>query len=154
MSDAMTFTSTTLNTGLPLLVAGQAQKEFFVNQALAILDAFAPGAVVASLSEPPSNPAEGNCYRVIAPASQAWVGCEDHIAIRVGGAWHMVAPREGMRLFDRAADRSLFFQATWQSASTPAAPTDGTVVDAEARTVLVNLIAALRQVGLLGPASP
>jgi hypothetical protein len=152
MSDALNFPSTTPITGLPLLVAGQAQKELFVNQALAILDAFAPRAVAASLSEPPSAPAEGDCFRVIAPASQAWAGCEDHIAIRIGGAWHVIPPRDGMRLFDRAADRDLFFQSTWQSTSAPAAPTGGTVVDIEARAALATLIHALEQIGVLGSA--
>lgn len=151
MSDALNFPSTTPMIGLPLLVAGQAQKELFVNQALAILDAFAPRAVAASLSEPPSAPAEGDCFRVIAPASQAWVGCEDHISIRIGGAWHIVPPRDGMRLFDRAADRDLFFQSTWQSISAPAAPAGGAVIDTEARAALVNLIQALGQMGILGP---
>lgn len=151
MSDAQIFSLTTPITGLPLLVPGQAQKEFFVNQALAILDAFAPRAVTASQSEPPAAPAEGDCFRVIAPASHAWAGCEDHIAIRIGGAWHIVPPRDGMRLFDRAADRSLFFQTTWQSAVVPAAPTGGTVVDIEARAALTSLIQALGQMGVLGP---
>lgn len=89
--------------------AGQAQKEFLVNQALAILDAFAPRAASASLPEPPSEPAEGDSFHVIAPASQTWAGCEDHIAIRISGAWHVIPPRDCMRLFDRAADHSLFF---------------------------------------------
>ncbi len=151
MPEALNFPATTPITGLPLLVAGQAQKEFFVNQALAILDAFAPRAIVASLPEPPSEPAEGDCFRVVAPASQAWIGCEDHIAIRIGGAWHLVPPRDGMRLFDRVADRDLFFQSTWQSATAPAAPAGGTVIDTEARAALVNLIEALGQIGILGP---
>lgn len=39
MSDPVTFPSSTPAIGLPYLVAGQAQKEFFVNQSLCLLDA-------------------------------------------------------------------------------------------------------------------
>lgn len=47
---------------------GQAQKEFYVNQSLAILDALAPRAVVASHSQPPADSVENACYPVTGPA--------------------------------------------------------------------------------------
>lgn len=149
MTDPLTFASTTPNVGLPLLIAGQAQKEFFVNQALAILDAVQPGAVQASLPEPPALPDERDCYRVTAPAVLGWAGCEDHIAIRIGGGWHFIPPNEGMTLFDRAANTRLFFQSGWQNAQAPAIPSGGTVIDVEARVAIEQLIDALREGGLI-----
>ncbi len=151
MSEPVTFTSATPNIGLPLLIAGQAQKEFFLNQSLAIMDSLHRRSVTASQAAPPANADEGECYRVTAPASQGWEGCEDHIAIRIGGSWHLVAPREGMFLFDNAADQILLYQSGWRVASTPAIPASGTVVDAEARAAIGQLIEALREVGIFAP---
>lgn len=87
MSNPLNFSSTTQNIGLPLLIAGQAQKEFFVNQALDILDTLHPHAVVASQAAPPQSAVDGDCFRVTAPATQAWEGCESHLAVRVSGDW-------------------------------------------------------------------
>lgn len=150
MTNPLTFASTTPNVGLPLLIAGQAQKEFFVNQGLAVLDALQPGAVQASLPQPPTLPDEGDCYRVTAPALLGWAGCEDHLAIRIGGSWHFIPPQDGMTLFDRAADTRLFFQSGWQNAQAPAIPSGGAVIDVEARAAIAQLIEALREGGLLG----
>lgn len=154
MSSQSFFSSATQNLGLPMLIAGQAQKEFFVNQALAILDSLQPGTVAASQPEPPSNAADGACYRVTSPAGSAWEGCEDHLAVRVGGDWHFIPPREGMRLFDISADRSLFYREAWQHAGTASAPTNGTVIDIEARAAINQLIGALRTVGIFTSTNP
>jgi hypothetical protein len=149
----MTFPATTPNAGLPLLFAGQAQKEFFVNQALTILDAMAPRAVIASLSAPPANPDEGACFLVATPGTGAWHLKDEHLAIRVGGSWHFVAPAEGMMVFDRAAGRWICFRSGWQSAPPPPAPTGGAVIDVEARAALMQLVESLQTLGLIAPAS-
>ncbi len=39
--------------GLPLLFVGQAQKEFFVNQSLAVIDAVMARSVAGTLATPP-----------------------------------------------------------------------------------------------------
>ncbi|KPF62998.1 DUF2793 domain-containing protein [Porphyrobacter sp. AAP60] len=153
MSEPTPFPSVTPNFGLPLLIAGQSQKEFFVNQALSVLDALSSQAVVASKPTPPEDAAEGESFRVTSPAAQAWTGCEDHIAIRIGGSWHFVPPSDGMRLFDRTATVSLFFRSGWKAESSPVAPTGGAIVDAEARAALVQLIQMLGNIGLLGPST-
>ena len=150
MPEPFPFPSTTPNIGLPLLVAGQAQKEFFVNQALSLLDALDRRSVNASQASPPTNPEEGECFRVTATATQQWAGHEDQIAVRIAGAWHFVVPREGMRLFDAAADRCLFFQSGWHTATSPALPTTGAVIDVEARNAIGQLLQALRDIGILG----
>lgn len=152
MTAPIVFPSATPTIGLPLLIAGQAQKEFFVNQALGILDALHLRSVVASQPAPPAQVNEGDCFRVTAPAAQAWTGREDDIAIRLGGDWHFVTPADGMCLFDRATDHSLFFQTVWQIAPAPAIPATGTVIDVEARTAVTQLIQTLRGIGILAPA--
>ena len=149
MSDPITFPSSTPVIRLPLLIAGQAQKEFFVNQALCLLDALHPQAVTASLPAPPATVGDGECFRVLAPASGAWVGHEDEIAVLIGGGWHFVSPVEGMQLFDRAADHTLVFRSEWRYAAAPAAPTGGLVVDTAARAALAALIDALITLGIL-----
>lgn len=149
MSDPVTFTSATPNIGLPLLLAGQAQKEFFVNQSLAILDSLQSRSVLASLAQPPLVVQDGDCFRVTAPAVLAWVGCEDHIAIQIGGGWHFIAPREGMAVFDSAAGHALVYRSGWQRADAPTVPAGGAIVDVEARTTIDQLIQTLRASGIL-----
>ena len=116
-----------------------------------MIDALSVQAVVTSAAVPPENAAEGECFRVTSPAAQGWAGCEDHIAVRIGGSWHFAPPRDGMRLFDRAANASLFFRSGWQAGSMPSAPDGGVTVDNEARSALLQLIQALQDIGLLGP---
>lgn len=154
MPDSLTFPAATPNIGLPLLFAGQAQKEFFINQALGILDALHRAAVLASQPAPPDLVEDGDCYRVTGPAQSEWAGCEGHLAIRIGAAWQMIPPRDGMRLFDSAAGDWLFYRAGWHSSHAPALPVGGTVVDHEARIAVEQLILALQTVGVLIPAAP
>ena len=130
---------------------GQAQKEFYVNQALTILDALEQRTVAGSMSQPPANAGEGACYRVTAPASDQWSGHTDHIAIRISESWHFVVPAEGMMMFDRAAGYWLCFRAAWENAPALGVPSGGTVIDVEARAALAQLIAGLRSIGLVAP---
>lgn len=152
MPQSAIFSSSTPNINLPLLSPGQAQKEFFINQALGILDALHGNTVNASQPTPPETAAEGACFRVTDPAAAAWTGYEDHIAIRIGEDWHFVAPREGMRLFDSGADQILFFKTGWHFAEAPAVPSTGAVIDSEARATLNQLVQVLRDIAILGPA--
>jgi len=149
MTSPIIFGPTTPGVGLPLLIPGQAQKEFFINQALGILDAMLPSIVLASQSAPPSSANNGDCYRVTAMGAQAWEGCDDHIAVRIGDDWHFIPPQEGMRIFDAEAGYLLVFRAAWQRADAPTPPVSGAVIDAEARATLEQLIQALRSVGIL-----
>jgi hypothetical protein len=151
MTDLIAFSSSTSNAALPLLVPGQAQKEFFVNQALAILDALQPGTVVASQAQPPVNAAQGSCFRITATASQAWAGREDHLAISIAGDWHFIAPRAGMRVFDQGAGHALLFQSGWLYAPAPGLASGGATIDVEARAAIGQLIQSLRNIGVLAP---
>lgn len=150
MSQSNIFAFSTPNIGLPLLLVGQAQKEFFLNQALSILDAVHRNSVNASRPTPPTTPVEGQCFRVTGPASEAWTGNEDNIAIRIGDDWHFIPPRDGMRLFDSEAGHVLFYRSAWEFAEVSPVPTTGAVIDSEARAALVQLIQALRDSAIIG----
>lgn len=149
MPEPITYPSTTPILGLPLLFAGQAQKEFFVNQALSIVDGLILQTVIASASTPPAMVAEGECYRVTQSATGAWLGREDDLAIRIGGTWHFVTPADGTTVFDRSVQHRFVFRDGWKSYSLPTTVAGGTTIDAEARTMLVQLIGALGQLGIL-----
>jgi hypothetical protein len=136
------------------MLAGQAQKEFFVNEALCLLDALHARAVTASQPAPPASAADGACYRVTATATGAWAGQENCLAVRVAGAWQFVAPAEGMVVFDRAAARLVIFRSQWQPAAVVAVPAGGTVIDVQARSALNALIAALQTMGVLAAPNP
>lgn len=148
MSVPISFPSTTPNFQLPLLFAGQAQKEFFFNQAISLVDALGSNCVVSSAHTPPAAPIDGECYRVSAPGENDWFGHDDEIAVRIGGTWHFVTPYVGMAVFDRAADTLIHYKAGWNAAVEPLAPSGGTTVDLEARAALSELIEALRNLGV------
>ena len=156
--------------GLPLLDAGQAQKEMTVNEALARLDLLAQASVAAvGVETPPSAPTDGQCWIVGAAPTGAWAGRARAIAGWTAGGWRFVAPREGMAAWS-AADgcAATFAGGQWRvgrlagtgvaiggvqvlgaQASAIAAPAGGSVVDAEARMVLTAVLTALRTHGLI-----
>ena len=72
MSDPITFASASPRLGLPLLFAGQSQKEIFVNEAHALVDALLHAAVEGESDAPPSAPEEGECWLVGDAPSGAW----------------------------------------------------------------------------------
>ncbi|WP_336965406.1 DUF2793 domain-containing protein [Sphingobium aquiterrae] len=156
---------------LPLLHAGQAQKELFHNEALMRLDLLVHAAVAsAGLATPPVSPGIGQCWIVAAGATGDWAGQEGAIAMWSTGGWRFVAGREGMRLW--VTDRAAAMQhdgAGWDDeamradgfyvngdkiigarASAIADPgAGGATVDAEARSVIVQILSALRSHGLV-----
>lgn len=149
MTQSISFPSTTPKLSLPLLFPGQAQKEVFLNQAFAMVDALLPRTVAASLNSPPANPAEGACYRVAQAAAGEWAGHDDSIAMRIGGAWQFVVPVEGLTLYDVEAGSVLVYNNQWLFAETPAAPQGGNVIDLEVRQSLADLFNALETLGIL-----
>jgi hypothetical protein len=149
MSDPITFESASPRLGLPLLFAGQAQKEAFVNEALSIIDGLAHGAVEGELASPPSTLADGQAWLIGSSASGAWTGHSGQIALRQSGQWIFVEPQDGMRLLNRSTGQDMRRAGNvWRAPSVPGAPSGGTVVDAEARATLTALLVALRQAGI------
>ncbi len=151
MTDPVIFTSTTPRYGLPLLFAGQSQKEFTVNEALALTDALLHAVCEGEAATPPSAPLDGEMWIVGEGADGAWSGQDGNIAARQAGTWLFVTPREGMRLFDRTTGQVLLRRETWQRPGVPEAPAGGATVDEEARGAIAALIAALTEAGIFAP---
>ena len=156
--------------GLPLLAAGQAQKELWHNEALALLDL----AVQASVEEigrdaPPTSPRSGQCWIVGAAPSGAWVGQAGAIAGWTAGGWRFVAPRagwrvehlpsgqtatcdgNGWRIGDVRAARLLVdgAQVVGPRAAAITVPTGGATIDTELRACVETILIMLRKHGLI-----
>jgi hypothetical protein len=148
MPDPLSFASMTPRYGLPLLFAGQSQKEFYVNEAHALADALLHAACEGEAAAPPATPTEGETWLVAAGATGDWAGEDGKLAARQAGNWLFVAPTEGMRLFDRSTGQILLYRGGWQRPSAPAAPSGGSIVDAEARSAIADLMTALAEAGI------
>lgn len=151
MTDPLSFTSLSPRFALPFLFAGQAQKEFFVNEAHARIDMLLHCAVSGEASAPPIDPIEGECWLVGAAATGEWAGHESSIACYQAGSWLLAAPVAGMRIFDIAAGQSALFDGSWQRPETPPAPEGGATADLEARGAIATLIEALKNAGIFAP---
>lgn len=157
---------------MPLLHAGQAQKEVDHNEAIALIDLALHATVIAAgRNVPPEDPAAGQCWIVgVAPVGQ-WAGRAGSIAGWSAGGWRFVAPRAGMAAWDAEERVALRYDGvTWTrgvartdglyvdgekvvgqrgSAITP--PVGGSVVDQEAREALIQILNALQEHGLVAP---
>ena len=149
MTDPLSFTSASARFDLPYLFAGQAQKEFTVNEAIARIDALLHGAIEGEASSPPAGPEEGECWLVGSSPVGAWADRAGQIACHQAGNWLFVVPVDGLRVFNRSAGQILLFSGGWQAPSAPAAPTGGTIIDSQARTAIAALVSALQQAGVL-----
>lgn len=95
----------TVNLELPYILPSQAQKHVTHNEALQRLDALTQLTITASLSTPPSDPQEGTCFHVTAPAAAAFAGKDGKLAFRQDGDWIFITPREGWHGWFIAEDR-------------------------------------------------
>jgi hypothetical protein len=156
--------------GLPMLHAGQAQKELFHNEALTLIDMLLHGvAQSADVAVPPGAPDAGQCWIVAAGASGAWAGQAGAVAMWTIGGWRFVAPQPGLALFviDRGhamvhdgggwQDAALQADALYldgvkvvgEQSAAIAAPSGGATVDAQARAAITDILTALRDHGLI-----
>jgi hypothetical protein len=134
------------------MLAGQAQKEGFVNECAARIDALLHGAIEAELASPPATPGDGQCWLVGASPTGDWAGQAGKIAARQAGNWLFFLARDGMKLLDRATGQEIRYNAGWQIASRPTAPGGGATIDAEARSAIAAILASLTTAGII-PAS-
>lgn len=148
MTDPLSFASATPRFGLPLLFSGQAEKEFYVNEAHALADALIHCAVENVTDTPPSSPDDGQCWLAGPTPSGAWAGHAGRIACRQLGNWLFVEPRDGLALLNRATGQTLRFHGDWITPSAPALPSGGTTIDSEVRTALADLLEVLIEAGI------
>ncbi len=160
----------TVRWALPLLYAGQAQKELFHNEALTVIDALLHGrAESADISVPPASPLIGQCWIVAAGATDAWADQTGRVACWSEGGWRFFAPQNGLSLF--VADREhrmIHDGSVWRDGSLRAdglhiaghqvvggqmaaisAPAGGATVDDNARSAINAILGALRAHGLI-----
>lgn len=146
------FESRTARLNLPMLFAGQAQKEFTVNESLARIDALLHGAIDGESNSPPASAADGTAWLVGSSPGGDWAGHSGAIAARQSGSWFFFTPFDGLKLLNRANGQEIRFSSGWKAASRPVAPSGGSTVDAEARSAISLIIAALATAGIIPPA--
>ena len=155
---------------LPLLVAGQAEKEVCHNEALSRIDAALHASVVdGPLSDPPSAPSVGQTWVVGSGGSGDWAGQEGNLAAWTSGGWRFVPPILGMMAWHAVRGCWVYWTGSaWSDGQLPAAsliiggvqvvgnrtesisnPSGGTAIDVEARAAVDAIIATLRSHGLI-----
>ena len=155
---------------LPQLAPGQAQKEWFHNEALQRVDLMlCPAIEGPALAAPPASPVAGTCYLVAGSATGAWAGKDGMIAGYSEGGWRFIAPIEGMRVLARSSGLPLLYRGgAWETGIVRAAevrvsgltvlrqqqpaiadPTGGSVIDAQCRAAIGSILAMLRTHGLI-----
>ncbi len=149
MTDPIQFPATTPRHGLPLLFAGQSQKEFFINDALSGCDALLHPLIEGEVTTPPVDPADDSCWLVATGAGGAFAGQAGCLAFRQSGEWTFAPPRDGMRAFDRSTGQFLLYVGGWRRELRLESPAGGQTVDFEARTAIDQLIAVLQRCGIL-----
>lgn len=163
-------TDTSARFALPFILPGQAQKEAYHNEALALIDAALHAAIEGEpLAAPPGGPVPGQCWIVAEGASGAWAGKADALACWTAGGWRFVTPVAGMLAWNKTDGVWLHWaESSWSDGSLPAtalsiggqqvvgprlpdvpSPSGGTTIDAEARGAIDALIATLKSHGLI-----
>jgi hypothetical protein len=161
----------TTRLGLPLLHAGQAQKEMTHNEALALLDLIVQPYVIAIADIPPETPEPGDAWLIGDAPEGAWTGRAGAVAGWSEAGWRYVPPSAGMRISlgdsglgaeyregswivgEIHAERLLIggVQLVGPRAPAIASPIGGSVIDGEARAAILAVLSALRDHGLIGP---
>ncbi|MCA1198734.1 DUF2793 domain-containing protein [Sphingomonas sp. R647] len=159
---------------LPLLHAGQAQKEMFHNEAVVGIDALLhPDVQGVGVNAPPASPEPGEAWIVGDAPSGDWAGHDDEIACWTDGGWRFSVPRAGMEVWAESLAQPVRYRAGegWQigviaasridiggvqvigaRGEAVATPAGGAIVDEQARDAIVAILDALRAHGLIGSA--
>lgn len=145
------FDSRTARCQLPMLFAGQAQKEVFFNEAIARIDALLHLAIEAEASGPPAEPRDGQNWLVAVGATGEWAGHDGEIAMRQSGNWLFAAPCAGMRLTNLQTGQESRYLDAWHAPARPVLPAGGTTIDTEARTALAAILSVLTESGIIPP---
>ncbi len=148
MTEPIALSDATVRHALPMLFAGQAQREAFVNEALARIDAALHPCVTEERASPPAASEDGDAYLVAASPSGDWQDHAHTIAVWQGQHWLFAQPVHGMTLLDGSTGERLVFDGTWQRQPAPASPSGGVTIDAQARSAIDAIIAALKIKGI------
>ncbi len=149
MSDPIIFDSSTPRFSLPLLYAGQSQKELYVNEGFFLADALMHCAIESESATPPTSPVDGQSWLIATGASGVWAGEAGKLACRQGGHWILVQPTNGMAILNKATGQLIRrVGGVWKAPTAPAQPSGGTVVDSQARDSINLLLQKLRDAGI------
>jgi hypothetical protein len=161
---------TTQRFSLPLLSAGQAQKELFHNESLLIVDALLCAAVEEpQRNDPPATPVAGSCYIVGNSPTGAWSSNPGHLAIYSDAGWRFVKPVDGLTVVEKSSGTAIVHRGgAWESGivrassvvvddvqiigaqeSAIADPAGGAFIDSESRFAISAILSALRTHGLI-----
>lgn len=164
---------TTERLGLPLLAPGQAQKELTHNEALQLIEILLAGAIEEpARNAPPSGPVPGSCYLVGSIPTGIWTQYAGHLAAFTSAGWRFVPPAQGMVALVKSSGLTVsYVGSAWEAgtiraqrvvvdglqvvgarAAAVADPASGSVIDAEARSALAQILSALRLHGLIAAA--
>lgn len=149
MSDPITYSTITPRLGLPMLFAGQSQKETTVNEALWQIDMLVGGAIEGELSSPPALPLAGQAWLVGSSPTGAFADHEGDLAAWTDGGWRFISPAPGLRVHDRTTEAMRFYDGVWRIGTSPALPTGGSVIDTEARATIAALVQLLAEIGII-----
>ncbi len=151
MTDPMSFPASSPRHALPLLFAGQSQKETTVNEAIMMADILLNPVIEAIVSTPPATPAVGQAWIVGTAPDGAFVDRAGQIAAWTNGGWRFVQPLRGMTAHEIEHDCTIRFADAWTRVIAPASPSGGAVVDTQARAAIVALVSLLVQAGIFSP---
>ncbi len=156
--------------GFPFIQVGQAQKDVTHNEALVRLDGLLHLTVASRSSDaPPISPIVDQYWIVGAAASGDWLAHENELARWTGSVWQFAQPVSGMVAWiEDEAIIAVYGAGIWYADFLPvhglridgveifgvapvaiAEPIGGSVIDAEVRDAFGQLIAYLRQQGIL-----
>lgn len=155
---------------LPLISAGQSQKEVLHNEALLTLDLLVPAVVEEGpRDDPPMAAAVGSCFIVGANPSGAWATHGAKLAAFSAAGWRFVEPPEGLHAWVKSLNVTAVHRGgTWgigevcctritvsgnqvlgEQVPAIATPAGGAVADVQARETIDAILFALRQHGLI-----
>jgi len=154
----------------PFILPGQAQKEAFHNEALALVDAALHACVAGDpTADEPIDPTPGHSWIVGIGAVGAWAGRTDNLATWTPGGWRFLPPIPGMSVWNFDAGYRIHWTGTaWSGGEWPVSalsiggqqvvgsrlesipsPSGGTIIDREVNAAVAAVIVALRTHGLI-----
>lgn len=140
---------------LPMLFAGQTQKEFFINEAFARLDGLCACHVVGERNDPPAAPQAGEMWIIGQQPVGAWTGFSGHLALWLENGWRTLEPKPGQRVYDLSQTGSRFHvDGDWSLPVTVQPVTGGDVIDVQARAALALIVETLVNSTLLSSPQP